>query len=609
MRCLRLLLVCALFIMPLATRAEEAAPVTPAPPTEAEVTAAVEAKLAGLQPYIDKQLGDWKVPGLSVGIVKDGHIVYTRGFGERDREKQLPVTEHTVFPIGSVTKSFTVALLGMLVDEGKFDWDKPIRDYLPDFQVQDEYASAHITGRDLVTHRTGLPRHDAIWYGAPATRAQLMRSLRFLEPHNELRAAWEYNNLMYMAAGYAAEQITGQSYDDLLRQRLFAPLEMTSSNLTVGEMCACADYAVGYWELPGESGEPQLTLLPHDDIASMSPAGAINSNALDMCKYMQLQLGGGRFGDQQLLSAAQVQQMHIQQMAIPVPPARLHAPMFGYGMGWFVKPYNGRYMVYHGGNIDGYSANTALLPYERLGIVILTNKAGTQITDALNYYIIDRLLDWPVRDWGGELLAQNKAASSGDDAAQTALDADHVANTKPSRKLEDYAGAYEHPGYGIVNVTASGGKLGFAYNKFNFPLDHHHYDVFRVDPKQPLAGGLRVQFMLGLDGKVNAFEAQLEPAVEPLRWTRKPGLAAGTLLDSVVGSYLVGPLTVIIARKGEALSMMVPGQPVYDLLYAEQREFTVKQLPGYKVRFTEAGIELLQPDGTFKGEKLKVEKQ
>jgi hypothetical protein len=361
--------------------------------------------------------------------------------------------------------------------------------------------------------------------------------------------------------------------------------------------------------MPGEKGEPQLALLPHDDIASMSPAGAINSSAVDMCRYMQFQLAGGRVGDKRLLSGEQIQQMHQQQMAIVTSPSRLHSPVMGYGMGWFIKPYNGRYMVYHGGNIDGFSANVALLPYEGFGVVILTNKAATGITDTLNYYIIDRLEGWPERDWCGEFLAQYSAAGAANSSAQMSADGDRVLNTKPSHKLEDYAGVYENPGYGEIRISLSKGKLDFTYNKLSAPLEHYHYDIFRIDPHQPIAGGLRLQFGMGLDGRINGLEAQLEPTVAPLKWTRKADTADSAFLDSVVGFYEVAEMTATIARKGDKLTADVPGQQLYDLQYAGEREFTIVQLPGYRVRFPEdGGIELIQPDGIFKGKRVSEKK-
>src|SRR5205814_3454792 len=197
--------------------------------------------LAGLDPFVASVMKEWHVPGLAIGIIQDGRPVLLKGYGFRDVEHQLPVTPRTLMAIGSNSKSFTVVLMGMLVDSGKLDWDKPVRDYLPDFQLHDELASQEMTSRDLVTHRSGLPRHDLFWYGGSLGREEMYRRLRYLEPNVSFRSRWQYQNLMFMTAGYLVEKRTGRSWDDLIRERLFAPLGMTRSNTSVRDLPSSDD--------------------------------------------------------------------------------------------------------------------------------------------------------------------------------------------------------------------------------------------------------------------------------------------------------------------------------------------------------------------------------
>src|SRR5438093_10655775 len=251
--------------------------------------------LEGLEPFVASVMKEWHVPGLAIGIIQDGRPVLLKGYGVRDVEHQLPVTPRTLMAIGSNSKSFTVALMGMLVDSGKLDWDKPVRDYLPDFQLHDELASQEMTPRDLVTHRSGLPRHDLFWYGGSLGREEMYRRLKYLEPNVSFRSRWQYQNLMFMTAGYLVEKRTGRSWDDLIRERLFTPLKMARSNTSVRDLPASDDAALAYvWRTcpataaangaarsPGGDGGADgsscgLVKEPYGNIDAGAPAASIN---------------------------------------------------------------------------------------------------------------------------------------------------------------------------------------------------------------------------------------------------------------------------------------------------------------------------------------------
>src|SRR5437660_2088944 len=193
------------------------------------------ARLQGFDDFVYQVMQDWKVQGLAIAIIKDGEVILSRGFGKRDVANDLDVTPHTLFPIASCSKAFTTAALAVLADMGKLDWDTPVRVYMPEFKLLDPFATERMTPRDLVSHRSGLPRHDMAWYNASATRRELFERLQYLEPTKDFRSLWQYQNLMYMAAGYLVERITGQTWEEFVRQHLFAPLEMTASNFSIVE--------------------------------------------------------------------------------------------------------------------------------------------------------------------------------------------------------------------------------------------------------------------------------------------------------------------------------------------------------------------------------------
>ena len=272
---LALLLIGLIGISPLA------APATAVPAPEA---AAPAAALAGLDEFVAGAMKDWKVPGVAVAVVKDGQVILSKGYGTRDADKQLPVTPKTLFAIGSITKSFTVTALGMLADDGKLDWDKPVREYLPEFRLYDQVASDHMTPRDLVTPRSGLPRHDALWYNSTFTRREMIERLRYLEPSKDFRSTWQYNNLMFLTAGYLAGQLAGTSWEELVRARIFGPLGMTGSNFSVTDSQKSPDFAQPYATVKEETKK-----IPFRGIDEMAPAGSINSNIEDMTRYLLFQ--------------------------------------------------------------------------------------------------------------------------------------------------------------------------------------------------------------------------------------------------------------------------------------------------------------------------------
>src|SRR5262245_44649143 len=232
--------------------------------------------LEGFGDFVRATMAAWKVPGLAVSVVKDGAVIYLEGFGERDRERGLPVTPHTRFALASGTKAFTTLALGLLADEGKLDWDTPLRQFLPAFKLHDPFASERITPRDLVTHRSGLPRHDLVWYKSPFSRADLVRRLQYLQPNKDLRAFWQYQNLMYMTAGYLVEQLTGLTWEVFVQQRIFEPLGMRDSNFSVEVSQAAEDHALPYREK-----DDQLSQMPFYKQFAVGPAGSINTSAAD----------------------------------------------------------------------------------------------------------------------------------------------------------------------------------------------------------------------------------------------------------------------------------------------------------------------------------------
>ncbi len=499
--------------------------------------------LRGLDDFVARVMKEWQVPGLALGVIQDGKPVLLKGYGYRDVEKRLPVTPRTLMAIGSNTKSFTVVLMGMLADSGKLEWDKPVRTYLPDFQLYDDFATREMTPRDLVTHRSGLPRHDGLWYGRSFNREELYRRLKYLEPSASFRSRWQYQNLMFLTAGYLVERRTGRSWDDLIRERVFAPLEMTRSNTSVRDLPAADDAALGYvWrDCPAEkaagmvgtagaagaaapsSTECGLVQVPYRNIDAVAPAGSINSDVEEMLHYIQFHIDSGRYNGRAILSKEKASMMETPQMLVgdqEIWPDELGVAT--YGLGLSVTSYRGRKLVQHGGGIDGFISQMSWLPRERIGIMVVTNMSGTNpVPNIVTRNVIDRLLGLAPIDWVARTEKQLQDAKAKRIKQRTDHAAERQPNTSPSHPLSAYGGTYEHPAYGRLSVQADGAALSVSFDGFNVPLKHFHYDVFEIDDPMdalPLSG--RITFLMDSKGDIDRMAVPFEPSVKDIEFTR-----------------------------------------------------------------------------------------
>lgn len=564
--------------------------------------------LKGLDKFINEMMAEWNVPGLAISVVQDGRLVYSQGFGLRDVDKSLPVTPQTLFAIGSCTKAFTAATMGILVDERKLEWDRPLREYLPTFRLKDDFASERMTPRDLVCHRSGLPRHDATWYNSSATRQELFERLRYLEPSKDFRTTYQYQNLMFMTAGYLVEQIIGTSWERFVRSRIFLPLGMSNSNFSVDDSQKAPDFALPYMEK-----DDKVIEIPFRNIDTIGPAGSINSSVTDMSSWLLLNLSKGKIGDQQIISESSLKEIHSPQM-ISSQSYRYDESFYSmYGMGWGVTSYRGHLMLSHGGGIDGFTARVTLLPRDNMGMVILTNMNGSPLPSIVAYNVADRLLGFDQVDWNGRIREEVEEGKKEAEQAKKDKDKDRKPNTKPSHPLEDYVGDYEHPGYGVFSVQKKGDDLQAVYNSIPYTVTHYHYDVFDLIYEK-FDMTFKVSFLTDLKGNIESLSIQLEPAVGPAVFTRLPekAMMERGFLEKFVGEYALGEATATVYVKGEnTLFLSVPGQPEYELVPYRGTTFNFKILAGYSIEFimNESGevieAKVTQPNGVFTATKKK----
>ncbi|MBX2929583.1 MAG: serine hydrolase [Saprospiraceae bacterium] len=540
------------------------------------------------------------VPGLAVGIYKDGKVIFSEGFGFRDQEAQLPVTPATLFAIGSSTKAFTAVGLAMLVEDGKLEWDKPVINYLPDFKLMDDFATREMTAVDLLTHQSGLPRHDLMWYGSGFSRMEIFERLRHLESNKSFRSAWQYQNLMYLTAGILAERISGQSWEDFTRERIFNPLGMEHSFFAHKNVPKELPLAQPYRKTEKE----EVLLMPHRDIYAIGPAGSIYSNVEDMLQWVQFHLHSGKVGDKQVLPVTAVQKLHSPHKVIEnsTSPAMPELSNSSYGLGWFAMRNKDLDVVHHGGNIDGFSALVYLLPGKNTGMVFLTNLNGNPLPGLLARYATDLLFDREPIDW--------YARAFGDGNAETPEkeDAKPTPGTKPSRALKEFAGRYEHPGYGIVELKMEKDSLQFAFNTFRGKLRHWHYDVFQVRFEE-FGQDMFVTFYSGKDGVVNRLGVPLEGALdEDIHFAKLPPdlLSNAAYVASIIGQYEADAFSVSIEMKQDKLYSVIVGQPELELIPIKENWFSIKGLNGFSVEFVfekdkskAATVKFHQPNGVF----------
>lgn len=468
-------------------------------------TAAVQAQntanWSSLDRYINSSMKDWKVPGASVAIVRDGAIVYMKGFGVRDIRTHQPVTPDTLFDIGSCSKAFTSADVAILVDEGKMQWDGKVNTYIPFFHLRDPLADQNVTLRDLLTHRTGLPGADLLWYVDPtAARDELIRKLAYIRPNSGFRTKFEYQNLMYVAAGYAVGQVAHTTWDEFTQSRLFAPLGMIESDTSAIDAQKAPDHATPHEQSPDGS----VKAISWHNIDSVGPAGSINSSARDMAKWITFQLGDGTYQGKRLISAENMREMHSAQMVISLEGeiSKVFFPdsmQLSYGLGWFVQDYRGHQLIIHAGDIDGFATMVVLIPEIHTGYFAVINM-GSLYRQVLSNQIADHLLHLPDAGWS-ERFKKIDAELRAEQKAGEAWKSKRTPGTHPSRDLSAYAGRYQNPAYGDAEIGFQNGKLTLHLHAIDSDLEHFQYDTFIANFRRQT----RLTFNLNADGNVSEF--------------------------------------------------------------------------------------------------------
>ncbi len=461
-----------------------------------------------LDKKFEEALVEFNLPGLAIGIIKDGEIVFSKGYGVKDIGKDTEVNSETLFGIASLSKAFTAACIGMLVDEGKLDWNDKVIDHLQWLRLSDNYVNNELRIVDLLTHRAGYNTFDGdlLWYGTNYTGEEIVKRFALMPAKKSFRIAYGYSNLMFIVAGEVIKEVTGKSWDEFVKERIFAPLEMKTTNTSTSAFNENSNFA-----MPHLNKEVQEIL----DYDGVGPAASINSNIDELLKWLQFWLNEGRVGDQQLLTQKSVEYILRSHTALNGGKGdEIGGRHFANAAcGWFLSDYAGRKIIAHGGGLPGFISRIAFVPEDNLGIIALTNDEGYMVTAVVNT-VLDAYLKGnnEVDQFEKIKEALNKRVARKEKQKKELYDS-RIEGTKPTFDLDKYAGTYEDEMYGKAEINFENDELTIkllpAEKLFTSKMMHWHYDTFKIEFNDPFLPEGLVTFSVDKDGKIESFKIDL----------------------------------------------------------------------------------------------------
>ncbi|MDZ7612698.1 MAG: serine hydrolase [Flavobacteriaceae bacterium] len=454
----------------------------------AQAQTELKVDLEELDAYYAKMVVDWDVPGASIGIVKDGKLVFKGNYGVLEKGKKDKPNEKTLYAIASNSKAFTSAIMGMLVQQGKLDWNDKVKKHLPYFAMYDPWVSEHITIRDILSHRVGLGTFsgDNIWYKSNMSSKEIIEHIKYVPQAYEFRAGYGYSNLMYITAGEIISTVTGKSWAENVKERILDPLGMDRTIISLKELNKKGNYSSPH----ARQGEENY-VIPWVDWENVASTGGIISSVDDIAKWMIFNLNNGIHQGDTLLSKSTrnlVWTPHINHVVDHTSKNDFDRHFNAYGLGWALGDYHGRLRVGHTGGYDGFITAVTLIPDENLGVVVLTNGVKSPIM-AATYYALDKFLGIEAKDWSADYLNKtNKSAAQ--DTRIAERKAKRELNTKPTIARSKMAGEYQSDFCGKIYIREKGDQLKLEFEHaplLNASLTHWHHDVWEIHWDTPQA--------------------------------------------------------------------------------------------------------------------------
>jgi CubicO group peptidase (beta-lactamase class C family) len=566
----------------------------------------VTQRLAGFDAFMEKTLKDWNAPGIGVGIVVGDKLVFAKGYGYRDYEKKLPITSQTLFPIASNTKLFTSTAAGLLVEEGKLAWDRPIRESVPTIEFYNSYLNNTITLRDMLAHRTGITRHDSIWYKSDYSPKELFERLKYLEPKESPRQIFLYNNMMYAGVGYTIQLQSGKPWREFVREKILQPLGMNHTVYSIAEMLKQPDYGVPFTE---RRDSFELYKIPYyEDTDGLAAAGAIISNIEDMSHWLIALMNNGQYNGKQVLPPKVLQATLEPAIALPNAAGQTRGWWEiinqAYGMGRWTASYRGHLIAFHGGDLPGFHSQVSFMPNDHIGVIVFVIGNHTApLYNPISYNVYERLLGMDPTPWTDRLLDIRLKGKKAGAEARAKEGFGRVPDTKPSHALADYVGDYEHPAYGTLKIGMKDNALQLDFHKIILPLAHFHYDRFD-SPNDEENGKWSLNFSTNPEGDIDKATVSLDEG--EVTFVRRPAKLDNATAQRIAGAYETptGGKFQVVARPGSGVFIVQPGAPDQKLIPYKGLKFHLPEFADVVIEFVEENgqitmIRQITPSGVF----------
>ncbi len=460
--------------------------------------------VASFDAYVQKSIKEWEVPGMAIVVVKDNKIVFKKAYGTKELGTNQLVDNQTLFICASTTKAMTAACLGILVDEGKLNWDDPVIKYLPDFQLYDPYVTRELRVRDLLIHSSGVGNTDYLWGDNTLSADEILQHMKLAKPSYSMRSSFIYQNIFYLAAGKVIEKISGIPWSIFIKQRIFQPLGMLR---TKSEFKQIQD---ANFTKPHFSIEGKITVIEHNTNTDViGPAGSVLSTIDDISLWLQCMLDSSKYLGGRLVKPETWKELLKPQTIVTeeqfYPTQRITKPNFTtYSLGWFQQDYKGKKLNFHTGSLAGAVAIHAQMPEERTGVYIFANLDHAEIRHALMFKALDQFALGGDRDWSNEFLTLYAQLKIEGEKKEKEFEAKRVLNTDPILSLESYTGKFEDPLYGSIEITVKDGSLDATINHlYAGKLAHWNYESFRLRYAKKWYGQSNVIFRQNMQGKIN----------------------------------------------------------------------------------------------------------
>ncbi|MDB5250325.1 MAG: penicillin-binding protein [Segetibacter sp.] len=544
----------------------------------------IQKQLIGFDKEMEKNLKDWNMPGAGVGIVKNGKLVFVKGYGFRDYERKSPITPNTLFQIASNTKLFTSTAIGLLVNEGKLDWDKPIKTFVPSIEFYNNELNNTITIRDMLSHRTGVTRHDLIWYKSDFNRTELFEKLKYLEPAQPLRQGFLYNNLMYAASGHIINLIEGKTWEQYVQEKLLNPLKMKSTVFTITDMLKQTDVFIPFNEKRDTTILYKTSYM--NETEGLGPAGSIVSNISDMSHWLAALMNKGKYDGIQVIPEAVVNatmqpSIALDNSSLDQGFTEILNPV--YGMGRQTQSYRGHQIVMHGGDLRGIHSQISYMPQDSIGVIVFVIGDHSLRYNSIVYNIYEHLLGLSITPWSERGLKNRDARKKqGKEGREKAI-VGQVKNTKPSHPLSDYLGDFENSAYGTINIARKDTAITFTLHNIHLPMHHFHYD--RFDTKNDEVDGFySLNYQTNPQGDIERFIVSLDEGEVIFVKKIDASLSSITTLSKYTGKYKIGTNSVKVFIKNKA-HLFIEGSPDLELIPYRSNIFKIKEFSDASVEF------------------------